>query len=93
MSSTSGKLPADCNVVGSSAGDVATEVRHICFANDFIFSFDYFPTHIFSSTCIPFQITHGTASSSSEAPADCSASAADGAHAPEKVRHLLKRCK
>ena len=54
MSSTSGKLPPDCNVVGSSAGDVATEVRHICFANDFIFSFDYFPTPFFSSTSSPF---------------------------------------
>ena len=37
MSSTSGKLPADCNVVGSSVDGVATEVRHICFANGFIF--------------------------------------------------------
>ena len=39
MSSTSGKLPADCNVVGSSADGVATEVSRICFANDFIFFF------------------------------------------------------
>ena len=41
-------------------------------------------------TCISFQMTHGTASSSSKAPADRSASADDGAHASKKVRHFLK---
>jgi len=50
----------------------------------------YLPSHLSSSSCIHFQITHGTASSSSKAPADRSASAADGANASEKVRHFLK---
>ena len=45
----------------------------------------YLPSHLSSSTCI-----HGTASSSSKAPTDRSASAADGANASEKVRHFLK---
>ena len=90
MSSSSSKFPADRNVVGSSGGDVAAEVSKICFANDFIFSFAYLPTHFSSTTCIPFQVTHRTATSNSEAPADHSASAADGANASEKVRHLLK---
>ena len=99
MSSTSGKLPADCNVVGSSADGVATEVSRICFANDFIFYFDYLPTHFSSSTFITFQITHGTASSSGEPPADrnvsasaggnVSAEASDGANASAKVRYML----
>merc|ERR1711966_258921 len=50
----------------------------------------YLPSHLSSSTCIHFQRNHGTASSSSKAPADRSASAADGANASEKVRHFLK---
>ena len=70
MASTSGKLPADCHVVGSSARDVATEVSHINFANDYIFSFNHLATHLSSSTCSPSQITHEMASSSTSAEVD-----------------------
>ena len=35
MSSTSGEVPADRSVVGSSGGDAAAEVSHIIFANDY----------------------------------------------------------
>ena len=35
-SSTSGELPTDRNVVGSSGGDASEEASHTFFANDFI---------------------------------------------------------
>ena len=79
MSSTSGEVPADRSVVGSSGGDAAAEVRFLKMIT--FFSFGYLRTHFSSSACIPFQITHGTARS---------ASAADGANASKTVRHVLK---
>ena len=86
-SSTSGELPADGNVVWSSGSDVSEEVSHTHFLQMISF-FDHLPTHL-SSTCIRIQITHGTASSSSKAPTNRSASAADEANAPEKMSHLF----
>ena len=91
MSSTRGEVPADCNVVGSSAGDVATEVSHIFFANGFIFSFDHLATHLSSSTCIPFQITHETAGSSTidEVPADRNVVVSSGADVAAEGSHIF----
>ena len=78
MYSNSGKLPADCNVVGSSAGDVATEVSHIFFANDFIFSFDRLPTHLllflFSCSFLRRSLDHSNGIEQNNSPSLCFAS-------------------
>ena len=64
MSSTSGEVPAKRRIVGSIWGYAASEEPHIILQMISFFSFGRLPTQLSSSTCIPIQITHETASSS-----------------------------
>ena len=85
MTSGSGADDASCYRRG------AEETAYVLQMISFSLLITQLLTQFSSSTCIHLQITHGTASSSSKAPADRSASAADGANVVEKVRHFLKR--
>ena len=91
MSITSGKVPADRNVVGSRGGDAAAEVRHAFLRVISFFSADHLPTHLSSSTCIPLLITHGTASSSTigKVLADHNVDVSSGADAAAEVSHVF----
>ena len=88
-SSNIGEVLTDRNVVLSSGADATAKVSHIFLQ---MISFFLITFLLISSTLlvrIAIQITHGTASTSSEAPTDRSASAANEANAPKKVRHLF----
>ena len=83
---SSGEVPAEHNAIAPGANASAvTLIDYV--GNDFVFFTlfkTFLPTRLSSSTCIPFQITLGTASSSSEVPADLNARASVGPMRPKR---------